>query len=47
MRRVNPVFIPRNHMVEAVLDAATWRQDFQPFEELLDAVTQHMRRAGA
>ena len=40
MRRVNPVFIPRNHMVEAVLDAATWRQDFQPFEELLDAVTQ-------
>jgi uncharacterized protein YdiU (UPF0061 family) len=40
MRRVNPVFIPRNHMVEAALEAATWRQDFQPFEELLDAVTQ-------
>jgi len=40
MRRVNPVFIPRNHLVEAALEAATWRQDFQLFEELLDAVTR-------
>ena len=38
-RRVNPAVIPRNHLVEAALHAATWRQDFQPFEELLDAVT--------
>jgi uncharacterized protein YdiU (UPF0061 family) len=37
MRMTNPAFIPRNHMVEAALDAASRRQDFQPFEELLDA----------
>jgi uncharacterized protein YdiU (UPF0061 family) len=40
MRAVNPAFIPRNHMVEAALDAAVWRQDFQPFEELLDVVSR-------
>jgi uncharacterized protein YdiU (UPF0061 family) len=40
MRRVSPAFIPRNHRVEAVLDAAVWRQDFQPFEELLDVVSR-------
>jgi uncharacterized protein YdiU (UPF0061 family) len=38
MRRANPAFIPRNHLVESALDAAVWRQDFQPFEELLDVV---------
>jgi uncharacterized protein YdiU (UPF0061 family) len=39
MRAVNPAFIPRNHVVEGALEAALWRQDFQPFEELLDVVT--------
>jgi uncharacterized protein YdiU (UPF0061 family) len=39
MRMANPAFIPRNHMVQAVLDAAIERQDFQPFEELLDVVS--------
>jgi serine/tyrosine/threonine adenylyltransferase len=39
MRMTSPAFIPRNHVVEAVLDAAVERQDFQPFEELLDAVS--------
>jgi uncharacterized protein YdiU (UPF0061 family) len=38
MRLANPAFIPRNHLVQAALDAATERQDFQPFEELLDVV---------
>jgi serine/tyrosine/threonine adenylyltransferase len=38
MRTANPAFIPRNHLVEAVINAALERQDFQPFEELL-AVT--------
>jgi uncharacterized protein YdiU (UPF0061 family) len=37
MRAVNPAFIPRNHLVEAVIRAAIERQDFQPFEKLLDA----------
>jgi uncharacterized protein YdiU (UPF0061 family) len=40
MRRVNPAFIPRNHLVEAVLDAASRRQDFQLFEEMLEAVSR-------
>ena len=40
MRRSNPAFIPRNHVVEAALDAAVNRQDFQPFEELLDVVSR-------
>ncbi len=40
MRAVNPAFIPRNHLVQAVIEAAVEREDFQPFEELLSAVTQ-------
>ena len=40
MRRVNPAYIPRNHMVASVLHAAIERQDFAPFEELLNAVTR-------
>ena len=40
MRMANPAFIPRNHIVEAVLNAAVWRQDFQPFEKLLDVVSR-------
>jgi uncharacterized protein YdiU (UPF0061 family) len=40
MRTASPAFIPRNHVVEAALDAAVGRQDFQPFEELLDVVSR-------
>jgi uncharacterized protein YdiU (UPF0061 family) len=36
MRSANPSFIPRNHRVEAALNAAIDQQDYQPFEELLD-----------
>jgi uncharacterized protein YdiU (UPF0061 family) len=35
MRRVNPAFIPRNHRVEAALNAASDSGDFKPFHELL------------
>jgi uncharacterized protein YdiU (UPF0061 family) len=35
MRRANPAFIPRNHQVEAVVQAAVDRQNFAPFEELM------------
>ena len=38
MRMASPAFIPRNHLVEAALDAAMRRQDFGPFEELLGVV---------
>ncbi len=34
MRRVNPAFIPRNHRIEAVIDAAVTRNDFAPFHAL-------------
>jgi uncharacterized protein YdiU (UPF0061 family) len=40
MRGVSPAFIPRNHLVEAVIRAAVERQDFQPFEELLNVVSR-------
>jgi uncharacterized protein YdiU (UPF0061 family) len=40
MRAMNPAFIPRNHVVEAALDAAITREDFGPFEELLDVLSQ-------
>ncbi|MDP3523367.1 MAG: YdiU family protein [Hoeflea sp.] len=37
MDRVNPVYIPRNHMVEAALQSAT-RGDLAPFERLVDVL---------
>ncbi len=39
MDRVNPVYIPRNHLVEEALTAAT-EGDLSPFERLVDAVTR-------
>jgi uncharacterized protein YdiU (UPF0061 family) len=35
MLAINPAFIPRNHRVEAMIDAAVQLGDFAPFEELL------------
>ena len=40
MRAVNPVFIPRNHRVEAVIEAAVNRDDFALFEELLTVLSK-------
>ena len=40
MRAVNPAFIPRNHRVEAVIEAAVSRDDFAPFEELLTVLSK-------
>ncbi|MCA1984705.1 protein adenylyltransferase SelO [Nocardioides nematodiphilus] len=37
MDRTNPVYIPRNHLVEEALDAAT-AGDLAPFERLVDVV---------
>jgi uncharacterized protein YdiU (UPF0061 family) len=34
MQAVNPVYIPRNHQVEAAIRAAEDRGDFSPFHEL-------------
>ncbi|MDZ7674817.1 MAG: YdiU family protein [Acidimicrobiales bacterium] len=38
MDRVNPIYVPRNHLVEEALDAATGG-DLDPFEELMSVVT--------
>jgi uncharacterized protein YdiU (UPF0061 family) len=39
MQRVNPVYIPRNHLVEEALAAATGG-DLQPLDGLLEAVAR-------
>ncbi len=40
MPGLNPAFIPRNHLVEEAIAAATASSDFGPFERLLDVVTR-------
>ena len=35
MRQTNPAYIPRNHRVEAALNAASERADLEPFSRLL------------
>ena len=40
MHAVNPAFIPRNHRVAAVIDAAVERGDYAPFEELLTILSK-------
>jgi uncharacterized protein YdiU (UPF0061 family) len=40
MRKINPVYIPRNHMVDQALTAAVAHGDFGPFHELCE-VLQH------
>ena len=39
MDRVNPIYIPRNHLVEEALDAAT-AGDLDPFNRLLDVLAR-------
>jgi len=38
MRAVNPVYIPRNHQIEAVIRAAEDNNDFAPFYALLEVL---------
>jgi serine/tyrosine/threonine adenylyltransferase len=40
MRRINPAFIPRNHLVERVIRAAVDRDDFAPFHELVEVTAR-------
>ncbi len=40
MRKVNPLYIPRNHFVEAAIAAAVEDRNFAPFEELLEATSR-------
>ena len=38
MHRVNPLYIPRNHLVEAVIRAGEDKLDFEPFYELMEVL---------
>jgi uncharacterized protein YdiU (UPF0061 family) len=40
MDTVNPLYIPRNHLVENALDAANEHGDLRPFEQLLAIITR-------
>ncbi len=40
MRAANPIFIPRNHLVEEVISAAVNEEDFSPFETLLTVLSK-------
>jgi uncharacterized protein YdiU (UPF0061 family) len=40
MQANNPVCIPRNHLIEAAIDAATDDNDFSAFHELVDVLAQ-------
>ncbi len=43
MRGVNPIYIPRNHRIEQVIDAAVTRENFSMFDEMLGVVTDPYR----
>lgn len=40
MRQANPVFIPRNHLVEETLQAAVERGDLEPFNKLTEVLAR-------
>ena len=40
MYAANPVFIPRNHLVEETIQAATVDNDFTPFHQLVEVLAQ-------
>ena len=47
MDAANPVYIPRNHFVEAALTAALEQGDMAPFDRLAEALARPFeRRAG-
>jgi len=43
MRQCNPAFIPRNHRIEQVIDAAVERDDFGPFAEMSSVLSHPYR----
>ncbi|MCY7299966.1 MAG: protein adenylyltransferase SelO family protein, partial [Ilumatobacteraceae bacterium] len=47
MDAVNPIYVPRNHLVEEALAAASGNGDLEPLHRLLEAVTEPFdQRAG-
>jgi uncharacterized protein YdiU (UPF0061 family) len=48
MRSVNPAYVPRNHLVEAMIAAAVKSQDFGPFADMLHVLsTPYEEQPGA
>jgi uncharacterized protein YdiU (UPF0061 family) len=47
MRQVNPAYIPRNHQIERIINAAVERDDFAPFEELSTVLSRPYRTHAA
>jgi uncharacterized protein YdiU (UPF0061 family) len=43
MRRINPAYIPRNHRIEQLIDAAIQQGDFGPFEEFMAVLSRPCR----
>lgn len=39
MKQVNPSLIPRNHRIEAVIEAAISADDFEPFHEMVEVLS--------
>ena len=47
MRSSNPVYLPRNHRIEELIEAAVERDDLEPFHAMLEALSQpYLERAG-
>ena len=47
MHGVNPLYIPRNHLVEAVIRAGEDHLDFEPFYELMEVLKQpYIKQSG-
>lgn len=47
MSQVNPAYIPRNHLVEAMIQRATEHDDFEPFNELVKVISEpYLERPG-
>ena len=40
MYAANPVFIPRNHLLEEAIEIATLEEDFEPFHRLVDVLAR-------
>ena len=47
MRRVNPLFVPRNHRIEQMIAAAVEQGDFKPFEQLLTVLARPFEEQAA
>ena len=47
MYGVNPIYVPRNHVVEKVIAEATGNVDYGPFNELVEVLKNpYLQRAG-